>query len=255
MPAAPFVLTQIAAQRRASPGPRTPDPGACAFAPCLFTLTSHPALREAGCPPASHGTQPLHAMVHDPYGLTVGCRFAKGSVKRRQISGERETISSGARAAALGPLDFFGGSPEQAILAGAEVAGTAAPSRRKKRARQRAGASEHVEEETPASAESEGAVPAEIVAPSARQVAEANQLRKALRIHAYGNNIPPPVQSAHALSEAHGLRPFLYRNIMTAGEIRLPTMPPTMPSHLLPQAAFARGTSVQSGRPPSQRVR
>jgi hypothetical protein len=56
-----------------------------------------------------------------------------------------------------------------------------------------------------------------MVPPSARQVAEANQLRKALRIHAYGNNIPPLVQSAHELSEAHGLRPFLHRNIMTAG--------------------------------------
>lgn len=99
------------------------------------------------------------------------------------------------------------------------MAGTdsAVAARRKKRVRQRAGTSEHVEPGPPASAESGGSVPAETAPPSARQVAEANQLRKALRIHAYGNNIPPPVQSAHALSEAHGLRPFLYRNIMTAG--------------------------------------
>ncbi|EOD11447.1 hypothetical protein EMIHUDRAFT_51983, partial [Emiliania huxleyi CCMP1516] len=41
--------------------------------------------------------------------------------------------------------------------------------------------------------------------------------RKALRIHAYGNDVPPLAQSAHQLSEAHGLRPYLYQNMMTAG--------------------------------------
>jgi len=94
------------------------------------------------------------------------------------------------------------------------------PAPRKKRSRQRkeSAATDAAEDEPPAT--TAAVVTAEAAPPTARQIAEANQLRKALRIHVYGNDIPAPVQSAHELLERLGLRSFLHRNIMTAGARR-----------------------------------
>ena len=55
------------------------------------------------------------------------------------------------------------------------------------------------------------------VAASAREVSEANALRKALRIHAYGSDIPVPVQSAEQMVARFSMSSWLRTNVLEAG--------------------------------------
>eukprot|EP00967_Tisochrysis_lutea_P098096 scaffold144578_cov30-Tisochrysis_lutea.AAC.1 len=174
-------------------------------------------------------------MASDAFGLTAGCRFSRGTRRAR----EAEAVP--VRTAALSPLDFFGAQteppdqPEQLLVHGRQtkllsshaeqVHGQGRPAKgratdgrpEKGRADNRRATYEGLADEPPA----KGQPASSSASLTPRQVAEANQLRKALRIHAYGNELPPPVQSAHELSEKYAMRPFLYRNIMTAGALIL----------------------------------
>ena len=149
-------------------------------------------------------------MTGGGFGLTAGCRFKRAS---RSTNAQEPALRPPAQLETTS-LDFFGdAAAAPAPAATAAASDSAAPSGRQPRRRGRKGAAATVE---PA-ADDEPAAASAAPASSARVVAEANQLRKALRIHAYGNDVPPLAQSAHQLSEAHGLRPYLYQNMMTAG--------------------------------------
>ena len=52
---------------------------------------------------------------------------------------------------------------------------------------------------------------------TARELNDANVLRRAMRIHVYGTGVPAPVQSAEHMAESYALRPWLRRNILEAG--------------------------------------
>jgi len=52
---------------------------------------------------------------------------------------------------------------------------------------------------------------------SEREVAEANALRKALRIHVYGSGVPPPVEGMRQLAERYRLAAWLVENAASAG--------------------------------------
>lgn len=102
---------------------------------------------------------------------------------------------------ALGGLDFFG-SPT-----GEE---TATSSKKKKKKAKAADVESTDEAAEPASAVSVDAM-------TEREVADANALRRAMRIHTYGTGVPAPVQSAEQMADSYALRPWLRRNILKSG--------------------------------------
>lgn len=172
----------------------------------------------------------------DPFGLGAGCRFNKGGAKSPIAAAPDRACRPPPRSPFLSSLDFFGDDAAAPVATAAAVAaeqpssggggaGALEQPRRKRRGRHAASSStlaSSADEPLGSAGDGDGdggggGGGAGLTPPSARQVAEANQLRKALRIHVYGNDIPLPVQSAHELSDRLCLRPFLYKNMMGAG--------------------------------------
>lgn len=166
--------------------------------------------------------------------LASGCRFDKARHRsERQLFGQQASNDSalpGAAADQIGSLDFFGGggggggdggggaaaaSPTGSVDKDAVLASQSGEARKVQQKRQRAGRARDepsTSSAAPAAAVSDG--PPEM---TEREVAEANALRRAMRIHVYGTSVPAPLQGADNLAERYALRPWLRRNILTAG--------------------------------------
>ena len=151
--------------------------------------------------------------------LVAGCRFDKKNRGERELfRGAGLAALPGEGAEPLGDLDFFSAPspaappPAAAAAKSADAAAADAPAR---------GASRNARRRKNKAA----AAPADAAAPAAssaaptseREVAEANALRKALRIHVYGEGVPPPVQSAEQMAARLELRPQLLRAVLSAG--------------------------------------
>ena len=155
--------------------------------------------------------------------LTSGCRFGTEQ-QRKRFQGKATAENS--RESALGSIDFFGGDDKGMTSTPTEDAELAAPTSRAAR-RRRARKALEVEAEAAAQAEPSAAPStAELALDAAqaihaemseREMADANALRRALRIHAYGIELPAPVQSATDMADRFGLRPALRRNVLGAG--------------------------------------
>uniref|UniRef100_A0A7S4ES53 Helicase ATP-binding domain-containing protein n=1 Tax=Chrysotila carterae TaxID=13221 RepID=A0A7S4ES53_CHRCT len=163
--------------------------------------------------------------------LTAGCKWkntkaapqaaaagARGVAAHQQNGSMQQPITP-----ALPSLDFFSTSEPQSAGLQADAAGkdnsslaeTASPARGSEKRRSRASSGRDGRDKAATAAAAAAAAAAAVLTP--KEVAEANALRKALRIHAYGNDVPPPVQSASDLIDKFSLRPFLAKNILTAG--------------------------------------
>ena len=128
--------------------------------------------------------------------------------------------SSQASSLTLGGLDFFGGTASTAEADSSAV--TAEKSKKKRRK------SEKESEQPARDGDGEGN---ETVAPDAsaesldptlmgmteRAIADANALRRAMRIHVYGTSIPAPVQSAEHMAQRYNLKSWLRTNILESG--------------------------------------
>jgi ATP-dependent RNA helicase DDX52/ROK1 len=137
--------------------------------------------------------------------LASGASFSSRHRDDRRLFGASapaaSTTSAAASVGALGGLDFFG-SPT-----GEE---TATSSKKKKKKAKAADVESTDEAAEPASAVSVDAM-------TEREVADANALRRAMRIHTYGTGVPAPVQSAEQMADSYALRPWLRRNILKSG--------------------------------------
>ena len=145
--------------------------------------------------------------------IAAGARFDK--VRHHE---ERRLFASVADAAAvpvavaatgLGSLDFFGATPPAATSNSAD-----APSSRR-RAKRKAKAAVTADADDGAAAATSASGVATIM--SERELADANALRRSLRIHVYGTDVPAPVESAVQMADRFELRPWLRRNVLEAG--------------------------------------
>ena len=141
--------------------------------------------------------------------LTAGCRFAK-----KPGAAGANVVSSSAPLAGgdVGALDFFGsGAPAEAAKPDASCSADAADA---KSAARRKRKSHDLGADTGDAAEATTAEPSTL---SAQEVSEANALRRTLRIHAYGTDLEPPVQGIADLETRYPIKPFLSRNVQSAG--------------------------------------
>ena len=143
--------------------------------------------------------------------LAAGCRFGgkhKGERELFESVADETPIVSTAAGGGVGvaSLDFFSeATPPNA----AEQ--PAAKSRRQKR-RER-----DVDAAAVDTSNDAGLTAGASDEPTEREVADANALRRALRIHVYGTGVPAPVQNAEQMCERFRLQPWLSTNIVSAG--------------------------------------
>ena len=149
--------------------------------------------------------------------LTSGCHFGAKQREQQRKHFQGKAAAESSRESALGSIDFFNEATTSAPTEDAESA--AVPTSRAAR-RRRARKALEAEAEAAAQAEPRAvpdapkpaqAIHAEM---SEREVADANALRRAMRIHAYGTELPAPVQSATDMADRFGLRPALRRNVL-----------------------------------------
>ena len=164
--------------------------------------------------------------------LTSGCRFGTKQREQQRKHFQGKATAESSRESALGSIDFFGGNDEATTAATEDADSAVVPTSRAAR-RRRARKALEVEAEAAAQAEPSAApstaelsaapntvepAPQAIHAEmSEREMADANALRRALRIHAYGTELPAPVQSATDMADRFGLKPALRRNVLGAG--------------------------------------
>ena len=163
--------------------------------------------------------------------LTSGCRFGTKQREQQRKHFQGKATAESSRESALGSIDFFGGNDEATTSATEDADSAVVPTSRAAR-RRRARKALEVEAEAAAQAEPSAAPstaelsaapntvePAQAIHAemSEREMADANALRRALRIHAYGTELPAPVQSATDMADRFGLRPALRRNVLGAG--------------------------------------
>ena len=155
--------------------------------------------------------------------LASGCRFdtSKARAERQQFgSHETSSLPSSQIGGGIGGLDFFGApagssAADSATDAAAATASGAAAKRKRKK--------QSVNEDAAnggGDGEAEDATPAEdltLSRMSEREIADANALRRAMRIHVYGTTVPAPVQSAEHMADRYLLKPWLRRNILESG--------------------------------------
>ena len=149
--------------------------------------------------------------------LTSGCRFKQREQRALFRGGDAPDQQRATREGALGSLDFFGGDDEAA-----EEPAASAPATTTSRAARRRRARKAVPEDAEAADEPDlsASLPAATAISadmSEREMADANALRRALRIHAYGTELPAPVQSATEMADRYAMRPALRRNVLSAG--------------------------------------
>ena len=158
--------------------------------------------------------------------LTSGCRFGTKQREQQREHFQGKATAESSRESALGSIDFFGGDDKATTSTPTEDAELTVPTSRATR-RRRARKALEVEAEAAAQAEPSAAPStAELALDAAqaihaemseREMADANALRRALRIHAYGIELPAPVQSATDMADRFALRPALRRNVLGAG--------------------------------------
>ena len=158
--------------------------------------------------------------------LTSGCRFdaKQREQQSRLFRGDPSSSKAQRESADLGSLDFFGGADAKAAAAAASAKDDdEVPAEKSSRAARRRRARKAVEAEAEA-ADTPAPVPEALPAADAvsealseREQADANALRRALRIHVYGTNPPAPVQSATEMADRFEMRPALRRNVLEAG--------------------------------------
>ena len=149
--------------------------------------------------------------------LTAGCKFAQREQRHLfQSEAKPESVPE----SALGSLDFFSGD-EEAASAPADEEAPAPTSRAARRRRARkaleAEAAETPSAEAPSTSDSLPAAEPIAAEMSERDMADANALRRAMRIHAYGTELPAPVQSASDMADRFAMKPSLRRNVLSAG--------------------------------------
>ena len=146
--------------------------------------------------------------------LAAGCSFdaSRHRNERRLFTGVSEAASQPASGAvALGSLDFFAEPAVEAVVAEEDKSKT-----KQERRKQRKAAAAAAVDEPDAAASSSAAEP-DAAQMSEREVADANALRRAMRIHVYGTSIPAPVQSAEQMADAYAFPAWLRRNVLEAG--------------------------------------
>ena len=155
--------------------------------------------------------------------LASGCRFdtSKAKLERKQFgSHEISSLpSSQGGGGGIGGLDFFGAPAGSSATDGgapdaAAAAATAAAAKRKRK--------KHAVDDDAAdgAGEVEDSILAEdptLSGMSEREIADANALRRAMRIHVYGTSVPAPVQGAEHMADRYSLKPWLRRNILESG--------------------------------------
>ena len=204
--------------------------------------------------------------------LTSGCHFGAKQREQQRKHFQCKAAAESSRESALGSIDFFNEATTNAPTEDAESA--AVPTSRAAR-RRRARKALEAEAEAAAQAEPSSvpdapkpaqAIHAEM---SEREVADANALRRAMRIHAYGTELPAPVQSATDMADRFGLRPALRRNVLGAGyheltRVQMQAVPSMMarrdvvacaPTGSGKTAAFAIPLIAQLGAPKREGLR
>ena len=204
--------------------------------------------------------------------LTSGCHFGAKQREQQRKHFQGKAAAESSRESALGSIDFFNEATTSAPTEDAESA--AVPTSRAAR-RRRARKALEAEAEAAAQAEPRAlpdapkpaqAIHAEM---SEREVADANALRRAMRIHAYGTELPAPVQSATDMADRFGLRPALRRNVLSAGyheltRVQMQAVPSMMarrdvvacaPTGSGKTAAFAIPLIAQLGAPKREGLR
>ena len=144
--------------------------------------------------------------------LATGASFSKRHRDDRRLFGAGATTTSSASAgpaasanSVLGSIDFFGASSASEVSA-------------KKTKKQKRSVTETPDADADGDdPDPDSASATDVNAMTPREVAEANMLRKAMRIHTYGTGVPAPVQSAEHMADNYALRPWLRRNILEAG--------------------------------------
>mmetsp|Transcript_75373 Transcript_75373/g.125658 ORF Transcript_75373/g.125658 Transcript_75373/m.125658 type:complete len:576 (+) Transcript_75373:49-1776(+) len=145
--------------------------------------------------------------------LLAGCRFSKRSRPAQAAADPDQLVlpDSAISKTGLGTLNFFADQPAIKTLSYLSAApATAGSSSRRRRHKRGRGCDESAVAEMPNASAPEPAL-------SEQVVAEANALRRGLRIHAYGHDVPSPVKNADDMASRFSLRPFLARNVLTAG--------------------------------------
>ena len=128
--------------------------------------------------------------------------------------------SSQASSLTLGGLDFFGGTASTAEADSSAV--TAEKSKKKRRksekeSEQPARDGDGEGNETVAPDTSAESLDPTLMGMTERAIADANALRRAMRIHVYGTSIPAPVQSAEHMAQRYNLKSWLRTNILESG--------------------------------------
>ena len=156
--------------------------------------------------------------------LASGCQFDKSrhGNERRQFSNHHDAVmpSSQASSLTLGGLDFFGGTASTAEADSSAV--TAEKSKKKRRksekeSEQPARDGDGEGNETVAPDTSAESLDPTLMGMTERAIADANALRRAMRIHVYGTSIPAPVQSAEHMAQRYNLKSWLRTNILESG--------------------------------------
>lgn len=150
--------------------------------------------------------------------LAAGCHFSKDRSKdQRELfkNAPAEPSGAGAPSRSAGPasLDFFGDeAPQEAADAVGQSPQESRRQQKKRRAEQRATEAEADATLGPAGVDTSGAQ-----SMTEREIADANALRRALKLHVYGTDVPAPVQNAESMAERFRMRPWLRDNVLNAG--------------------------------------
>ena len=144
--------------------------------------------------------------------LAFGCKFDPqyNQRVRELFTGRAKRSGSAANEAAASEeaLDFFNGSSDTGNGAASSAdAASSKKDRKKKRDAAIAAADE--------GGATVAAVDEELASMTEREVADANALRRAMRIHVYGTGVPAPVQSAEDMGERFALKGWLRSNVLT----------------------------------------
>ena len=140
--------------------------------------------------------------------LAAGGSFSRAKDQRKLFGSQSAAPASKSPTSSngnLGSLDFFGDAPTDDTEDDASIA----KNNKKKKKRSATDEDDIVVDTSAASASVDNM--------TEREVADANALRRAMRIHVYGTSIPAPVQSAEHMADGYALRPWLRKNILEAG--------------------------------------
>ena len=204
--------------------------------------------------------------------LTSGCRFGAKQREQQRKHFQGKAAAESSRESALGSIDFFNEATTSAPTEDAESAAVpTSRAARRRRARKALEAKAEAAAQAEPSAVPDAPKPAQAIHAemSEREVADANALRRAMRIHAYGTELPAPVQSATDMVDRFGLRPALRRNVLGAGyheltRVQMQAVPSMMarrdvvacaPTGSGKTAAFAIPLIAQLGAPKREGLR